>query len=757
MNITKNISNLIETQFPSIYRENGEELVAFVEAYYEFLEQTDGYSEYMNRDMFNANDIDKTVDDFVIHFKNKYLSEFPYATFADKRFLIKHIKDFYQSKGSAKSVKLLMKMLFGEEADVYYPAKDILKPSDSKWVIPNYIELESSGRSENFVGKMIVGSKSKATANVEGLVRKRSNGKLIDVLYLSNQIKEFVDGDYITDDGILAGAPVLSGSLRDTNIFNGGVNYTVGEMVNLSAVGGSKAFGLVSETIDPVDKVDLNLVDGGYGYTLNSSTDLYISDAKIRTNGDFSSLRVFDEVYQYAFDATSASSLVTYIGDTVSVLNSSNSTLGSGKILSATATTVKIQWEETSAIPTGTIAKVLTTGGNVALSGVTDATVEGFIVGVEGQSAGIYYTNSETLTIVNDDTGEFRVGGLSGEEYSINYIETGTGFVFELGTLTNTKDITYNTDLITDYLSVSLDSSDFGFPPSGSETITTSLADALTFTTDTIGEIETLSGFNPGGGYESDPFAVVVNKFLAPSNISDITINVALDDVFPIRVGDDVMKSDGVGGYTDSIAEVKSVSYPENSVANISLRITSYGIGTIEAGDEVFLFARGGVLPIGSGIVNSSVKTPNTQTLAKNAIIETSVQAATGSIQKIKIIDSGFGYVNGETLTITSANTSSIASIASGTAVALEGGIGAGYWSTTNSHLNSEKKIRDNFYYQEYSYEIQSGLTLDRFSDIVKNTVHVAGTELFGRVINKSVNELNTEVAQSTVELIDLT
>ena len=38
--ITKTISHIIESQFPAYYREQGAELVAFIKAYYEFLESS---------------------------------------------------------------------------------------------------------------------------------------------------------------------------------------------------------------------------------------------------------------------------------------------------------------------------------------------------------------------------------------------------------------------------------------------------------------------------------------------------------------------------------------------------------------------------------------------------------------------------------------------------------------------------------------------------------------------------------------------
>ena len=68
--INKSISTFVESQFPSHYREEGDLLVAFVKAYYEYLEES-GHT--INRDMFEIKDIDTTYDLFVSEFRKKYL------------------------------------------------------------------------------------------------------------------------------------------------------------------------------------------------------------------------------------------------------------------------------------------------------------------------------------------------------------------------------------------------------------------------------------------------------------------------------------------------------------------------------------------------------------------------------------------------------------------------------------------------------------------------------------------------------------
>ena len=45
-NIEKRISPLIQSQFPSFYQEEGENFIAFVKAYYEWLENSGTYVNY---------------------------------------------------------------------------------------------------------------------------------------------------------------------------------------------------------------------------------------------------------------------------------------------------------------------------------------------------------------------------------------------------------------------------------------------------------------------------------------------------------------------------------------------------------------------------------------------------------------------------------------------------------------------------------------------------------------------------------------
>jgi hypothetical protein len=182
--IEKNISQFIQNQFPSIYREEGELFVEFVKQYYEWMEQPDNVL-YHSRNLLDNKDIDETVDKFVVDFKEKYLADVQLDTVTQTRKLIKSSLDLYRSKGTERAVKLFFRSIFGVDADIYYPGDDIFRLSDGRWVKPKYIEVSDSEYNYQFVNKQIVGVTSGATAFVERFIRRKIKSSYIICLSVS--------------------------------------------------------------------------------------------------------------------------------------------------------------------------------------------------------------------------------------------------------------------------------------------------------------------------------------------------------------------------------------------------------------------------------------------------------------------------------------------------------------------------------------------------------------------------------------------
>ena len=66
-----------------------------------------------------------------------------------------------------------------------------------------------------------------------------------------------------------------------------------------------------------------------------------------------------------------------------------------------------------------------------------------------------------------------------------------------------------------------------------------------------------------------------------------------------------------------------------------------------------------------------------------------------------------------------------------------------GSWVTTRGLLNSDKYIQDSYFYQDYSYQIKAAVMLNKYKNILYDTFHISGTELFGKyyeIINENSN-----------------
>lgn len=159
-----------------------------------------------------------------------------------------------------------------------------------------------------------------------------------------------------------------------------------------------------------------------------------------------------------------------------------------------------------------------------------------------------------------------------------------------------------------------------------------------------------------------------------------------------------------------------------------------------------------GALSGASGTVTSVEQDANSRPIGDNADLTTLAQAANGIVTALEVTDSGFGYQHNSDLTLISTNTAQNI-VVSGKANVTTTGIGEGFWEDESSFLNT-KYLHDNDLYQSYSYLIESGLSLDKYRDIVLKAAHIAGTKLFGRVTKESNVNNAISIANSSIGAI---
>ena len=284
MSIDKFVSPFIAQQFPAFYKEEGPNFIAFLKAYYEWMEST-GQTINHARSLFEYADIDSTEVQFLKYFKNTYIHSLPESIIADKRLLVKHILDLYRSKGTPRAYELLFRLMFNEDIELYIPGDFIFKPSDAEWVIPRYIEISDSPYLEDLIGKQIYSSSGRSvTAVVESVSQKIVGNKSIHILYLTSIKGRFKYGEKILSTAVpeitLDNAPVILGSLTAVAVENGGSGFSTGDIVDITGSGVSgKA--RIAAVRDENGKVQFNLINGGSGYSLNAvvtvATALYLS------------------------------------------------------------------------------------------------------------------------------------------------------------------------------------------------------------------------------------------------------------------------------------------------------------------------------------------------------------------------------------------------------------------------------------------------------------------------------------------------
>jgi len=287
------ISVRVEGQLPDFVKQDHATFVSFLEAYYEYMEQTGKPYEIIGnlRNYFN---IDKTVDDFLQYFKTQFGKDVPEAVFvnANKPSVLKHLRDFYRSKGSEKSFQFLFRLLYQEEIEFYYPSVDMLRVSDGRYTKDKILRcIDTSGTAAvfDFTGETITGGTSGATGIVELVLKEQLGTFEVSTIYLSKVVGTFLQNETVTDG---TNTFTLDGMVTGYNMTNAGNNYTVG--TNVPVVGGGAGASGAQFLVDSLQTGSITIatiVSGGTGYVVGDKLTINNTD-KLEIDGRTCSLLV---------------------------------------------------------------------------------------------------------------------------------------------------------------------------------------------------------------------------------------------------------------------------------------------------------------------------------------------------------------------------------------------------------------------------------------------------------------------------------
>lgn len=160
--MSKRIYPQISEQIPDFIRSNYELFEKFLKVYFEYMEkQNDSDSSTdstLYKKLTNPNDLiqgqqeyrdpDKTLEPFLEYFKRDILPISVTPQGADDRFIINKIRDLYLSKGTPDSFKSFFRLLYGKEIEVLQPSEQILDASEGTYVsndVLTFISNDSDG------------------------------------------------------------------------------------------------------------------------------------------------------------------------------------------------------------------------------------------------------------------------------------------------------------------------------------------------------------------------------------------------------------------------------------------------------------------------------------------------------------------------------------------------------------------------------------------------------------------------------------
>lgn len=301
------ISTRVEQQLPDFIRGDNPKFVFFLEKYYEWLEQSNN-AIGQTQDLYNAKDLDEVNNFYFDQIVKEILPNFPKDILLDKSKFVKHVGEFYRSKGTPESIKFLFRILYNEEIEIYYPKEQIIKVSDGKWVLPLALRVETGDLNIFDIERTkITGVQSKASAVVEKVIKSvdRQLGIEYIELYISNIDKLFLTGENVSTTIVRTNGTTdfvtakLIGSLSEIKIdprnrglfYNGfdpdldydgdpvtiigGLNPTSGNPIGALATVGEVLRGSVDDIIT---------LDGGFGFR---SPTIYPDSSVIDFRGGF--------------------------------------------------------------------------------------------------------------------------------------------------------------------------------------------------------------------------------------------------------------------------------------------------------------------------------------------------------------------------------------------------------------------------------------------------------------------------------------
>ena len=465
------ISTIVENQLPEFIRADHPTFTTLLKKYYEYMEQT-GKTLRVGKDLYDYMDVDTTRADLIQYFKTKIIPNFPETSELSTEKLVKAARFFYSKKGSAESFKFLFRTLYGQEVEVYFPKEDILKASDGKWKLPQALRLAFTDTSSLVAGgnvNVFAVSANTITANGFNILTKGIT--VNSYIRIADARRKVVTintaGDFMRVDIPFANTANAQ-TFDSTKLYK--VELSEYTNFNIKLLERKLGIGEDSRTTCVIEKAVLT-VDGETG---REFVELYVSNVT----------RLFDAGENLIVKYTENGVEKTFKSKIVSLLSN-----------------ISLFRNRFGRVQTGRKYK---TGDPVVLfGGLTDSpdAVKGIAI-VNNVSTG----SIESVEVIQpgyffrtDPNSLVRIISTSG--IGANVLISG---IWDDGGA-NSANIQFNTDAIVYKANITLDNVNYGFDNTINANANTTMANAFSFETITLGKVRALDLEDGGSFFEEQP------------------------------------------------------------------------------------------------------------------------------------------------------------------------------------------------------------------------------------------------------------
>ncbi len=753
-------SLLVNKQVPEFILDEYPKFVAFLEAYYQFMEEKQGTEKNdlvtVAKSLRTIKDVDDSLESFETNFYNTYAALIPSDVQANKELLFKHLTELYRTKGADSSFKLLFQLVFGEDIEVILPKNNVLKPSSSKWTVDNKLRINTDissvyvgdGVKKIFPLAQITGS-DEVSISVNGISKENN----VDY-YINKEYRQLI---FITAPS--AGAVVSA--LYD--------NFDFKLLVN------RKVTGLTSSASAIIEDANRRIISDTFN--LGLPIELLINVKSLRgtfLNGEKVSIPIFDDNEELIDIQASTFSVIKRF----TVVNSGNgyvvgdkvTVFGGNSTINATGTVSEVFKGTLSSIASIFGGAVFTNTSPIIPSGNGLFGITAFVDGIDysgANSANLFLVSSDIIASFNGnanaantridaaDYGFLNANLSGGENLNCRIVDSLSYQQLSVGPITNVKILFTTAPLTTP---ITFDAFGALYGPESSYRTVKSLGTIGSFKINDggsgykIGD-EVTFGPNPVMTFGQGAAAVVGNISatgaitridLANSRISGtVTLSGSPPSPYITGTGTFFTKELKVDDIIDVNGESRMVATITDDVTLMVKGVDSTpGAPTNGDFNKPHLNQKVGVFKYypkgGHSYVQNNFPTV---TVSSSTGIGANIQIASiasdgeqlsasgtgnvGSIITIDVVDPGSGYQFIPVAAVESG---------SGTGAKVKAEIEQSYvategrWTTSDSIISSsERNIQGRNYYVDYSYLISSRTEFYKYKKLLKELLHPVG------------------------------